>query len=64
MRAHLHAHSHHDHGHHHGHDHDHEGATGDDEGSSTGFLPMGLAVGLFVTGLFVLGLIPGVTCGQ
>lgn len=32
------------------HDHAH-----DDEPTSTGFLPISLAIGLFVTGLFVLG---------
>ena len=32
--------------------HDH---THDDEPTSTGFLPISLALGLFVTGLFVLG---------
>lgn len=32
------------------HDHAH-----DDEPTSTGFLPISLALGLFVTGLFVLG---------
>jgi hypothetical protein len=34
----------------HAHDHAH-----DDEPTSTGFLPISLALGLFVTGLFVLG---------
>lgn len=31
---------------------------------STGFLPITLAVALFVTGLFVLGIVPGFTCGE
>jgi hypothetical protein len=49
------------------HDHSHGGAhthDEDDDGEpqSTGFLPISLAISLFVTGLFVLGLIP-VTCG-
>ena len=30
-----------------------------EEAPSTGFLPLSLAVGLFVTGLFVLGIVPG-----
>lgn len=34
------------------HSHPHDD---DDEPSSTGFLPISLAVGLFVTGLFALG---------
>ena len=29
---------------------------------STGFLPISLALGLFVTGLFVLEIIPGLRC--
>jgi hypothetical protein len=32
------------------------------ETPSTGFLPITLALGLFITGLFVLGLVPGVQC--
>jgi hypothetical protein len=57
-RSSAHAHSHPDHVH-------EDGETGDDadEPQSTGFLPLSLAVALFVTGLFVLGLIPGVQCG-
>lgn len=50
----------------HGHAHAHEGDGEDDDGgepTSTGFLPLSLAISLFVTGLFVLGLIPGVQCG-
>lgn len=45
--------------------HEGEDAERDDDGEpqSTGFLPLSLAVALFVTGLFVLGLIPGVQCG-
>ena len=53
----------------HGHAHDqaHRGAHEDDEAddgepSSTGFLPLGLAISLFVTGLFVLGIVPS-SCG-
>ena len=42
---------HHDCSHGHGHAHD----SSDDEGASTGFLPITLAASLFVTGLFVLG---------
>lgn len=34
---------------------------GDDDPPSTGFLPLTLALTLFVTGLFVLA--PGVRCG-
>lgn len=59
------------HAHAHGHSHDHahaehaEESPDEDDGepTSTGFLPLGLAISLFVTGLFVLGLIPGVQCG-
>lgn len=40
---------------HHHHDHDEHAAEG--EPSSTGFLPLTLALTLFVTGLFVLGYI-------
>jgi len=42
------------------HSHDHESEDGHEDGpepSSTGFLPMGLAVGLFVIGLFALGFV-------
>jgi hypothetical protein len=46
---------------HEGDDGEHDGDDG--EPQSTGFLPLSLAVALFVTGLFVLGLIPGVQCG-
>lgn len=53
--AHRDAHAHHDHDH--DHDHGPEEDSGDDEAPSTGFLPMGLAISLFVTGLFVLGLV-------
>lgn len=43
------------------HSHDHrEEESG--EGLSTGFLPISLALVLFVTGLFVLGWIPGLQC--
>jgi len=57
-RAHGHAHDHS-----HGGAHDHDEHQDDGEPSSTGFLPISLAISLFVTGLFVLGLIPGVSCG-
>ena len=33
-----------------------------EETPSTGFLPITLAVGLFVTGLFALGIVPGLGC--
>ena len=49
----------HDHSHGGAHDHDDD----DGEPTSTGFLPLSLAISLFVTGLFVLGLVPGVSCG-
>lgn len=52
----------------HGHDHDHgpgcdheHGSDGEDT-PSTGFLPLSLAVGLFVTGLFVLGIVRLPSC--
>ena len=32
------------------------------ETPSTGFLPISLALALFIPGLFVLGLVPGVQC--
>ena len=35
----------------------------DDETPSTGFLPLTLALTLFIAGLFVLGVIPGIECG-
>jgi hypothetical protein len=35
-----------------------------EEMPSTGFLPITLALGLFVTGLFVLGIVPSFTCGE
>ncbi|MEM9457106.1 MAG: hypothetical protein AAGF11_23210 [Myxococcota bacterium] len=47
------------------HDHAHHAANETDdeaETPSTGFLPLSLAIGLFVTGLFVLGIVPG-SCG-
>jgi hypothetical protein len=49
----------HDHAHRGAHEHD---ADDDDGEQSTGFLPLGLAISLFVTGLFVLGFIPW-SCG-
>jgi hypothetical protein len=58
--AHAHA---HDHSHGRAHEHDEHGEDDDGEPTSTGFLPIGLAISLFVTGLFVLGFIPGVSCG-
>jgi hypothetical protein len=64
-QQHAHAHAHdHSHGGAHEHDEHHEHHEDDDgEPTSTGFLPIGLAISLFVTGLFVLGIIPGVSCG-
>jgi len=55
----------HDHSHGGAHSHDEGHGEGEDDGEpqSTGFLPISLAISLFVTGLFVLGLIPGVQCG-
>ncbi len=41
--------------------HAHPAQDADDDPPSTGFLPMSLAVALFISGLFVLGVIP--TCG-
>ncbi|MCA9636112.1 MAG: hypothetical protein KC420_08805 [Myxococcales bacterium] len=38
--------------------------SSDDESPSTGFLPMTLALTLFIVGLFTLGLVPGVSCGK
>lgn len=32
--------------------------------TSTGFLPISLALALFITGLFVLDLVPGLNCGS
>ncbi|MBK6916309.1 MAG: hypothetical protein IPH07_02805 [Deltaproteobacteria bacterium] len=43
---------------HHHCDHDHGHADDDGEPSSTGFLPISLALALFITGLFVLDVIP------
>jgi len=48
----------HDCGHDHGHDHEDDG-----EPASTGFLPISLALALFITGLFVLDVIPVPRCG-
>lgn len=54
--VHEHAHEHaHDHAHHDHHHHADDDESG--EPQSTGFLPISLAVSLFVTGLFVLGII-------
>jgi hypothetical protein len=63
LSAHGHSHAR-DPGHVHGEGNEADG-DGDDDGESpsTGFLPLSLAISLFVTGLFVLGLIPGVQCG-
>lgn len=46
----------------HSHDHDHDHGEGSHEGEgddspSTGFVPMGLALGLFLIGLFALGFV-------
>ncbi|MEM7152698.1 MAG: hypothetical protein AAF799_07640 [Myxococcota bacterium] len=44
------------------HSHSHSDQCDDEddgEPASTGFLPLTLAIALFVTGLFVLGIIPG-----
>lgn len=38
------------------HDHEHDGECQGDAPASTGFLPISLALGLFITGLFVLDL--------
>ncbi|MFO0633922.1 MAG: hypothetical protein U0168_13820 [Nannocystaceae bacterium] len=43
-----------------GHDH---GDDDDGEPASTGFLPISLALSLFITGLFVLDVIPWPSCG-
>jgi hypothetical protein len=40
----------------------HDHVDDDGETPSTGFLPITLALGLFITGLFVLGLVPGLQC--
>jgi hypothetical protein len=45
----------------HEHEHRHEDEESE-ESASTGFLPISLALALFITGLFVLGLIPGLSC--
>lgn len=36
--------------------------TRDEDLPSTGFLPLSLALTLFITGLFVLGIVPGAGC--
>jgi hypothetical protein len=41
-----------------------EAGAAPEETPSTGFLPITLALGLFVTGLFVLGIVPGFSCGN
>ena len=41
-----------------------EAGASPEESPSTGFLPITLAVVLFVTGLFVLGIVPGFSCGD
>jgi hypothetical protein len=41
-----------------------EAGAAPEESPSTGFLPITLALALFVTGLFVLGIIPGFSCGD
>ncbi|MCH9686060.1 MAG: hypothetical protein K0V04_31790 [Deltaproteobacteria bacterium] len=45
----------------HAQSHAHPPDEPDGDPPSTGFLPMSLAIALFVTGLFVLGVIPN--CG-
>lgn len=40
----------------------HDQVDDDGESPSTGFLPITLALGLLITGLFVLGLVPGLQC--
>ncbi len=52
----------HDHDHDHGSDCDHQHDPDEDDTPSTGFLPLSLAVGLFVTGLFVLGIVRLPSC--
>lgn len=42
-------------------EHIHPGPS-EDGPATTGFLPLTLAIGLFVMGLFVLGIVPGVGC--
>ncbi|MBK8265982.1 MAG: hypothetical protein IPK80_32215 [Nannocystis sp.] len=37
-------------------------SSSDDDTPSTGFLPLSLALALFITGLFTLGIIPGTGC--
>jgi hypothetical protein len=47
------------------HDCEHDHAHDDDaEPASTGFLPISLALGLFITGLFVLDVVPLPHCGS
>jgi hypothetical protein len=40
----------------------HDHVDDDGETPSTGFLPITLALGLFIMGLFVMGLVPGLQC--
>lgn len=43
---------------------DHADCRAEEGSSSTGFLPMGLAVALFLMGLFVLGFVPSSGCSD
>ncbi len=40
------------------------GPSPEQSSPSTGFLPITLAAALFITGLFVLGIVPGFNCGD
>lgn len=44
-------------------EHVHDGSC-EDRSTTTGFLPLSLALGLFLMGLFVLGIVPGASCGS
>jgi len=37
-------------------------SSSENDAPSTGFLPLSLALTLFITGLFALGIIPGTGC--
>ena len=45
----------------HSHHHHHHDDEDDGEPASTGGLPMMIAVGIFIIGLFVLGIVPSCT---